>query len=81
MTQCEGWRRYGGAFTLGPVRWEQCKSDATVMLKLEQDGKEQTLPACHVCWDEAIDKGIRIIEAKPIQQQTDKPKCKPTITP
>lgn len=64
--RCEGWQRYGGAFTLGPVKWEQCKETATVMLKLKQDGKVQTLPGCVTCWNEAIEKGIQILEARPI---------------
>lgn len=65
-TRCEGRRRYGGAFTLGPVRWEQCKEDATVTLKCEDCGTVDTLPFCQVCWDEGLRCGIKIIEAKPI---------------
>jgi len=75
MPQCEGYRRHGGAFTLGPVRWEQCSNDATVMLHLIQDGKEKTFPACPVCWNEALENGdqwkIKVLNAKPIMEVTD----------
>ncbi len=65
--RCEGFRRYGGAFTLGPVRWEQCRETATVMLTVKQDGETQTLPACPTCWEEARNtKGITVTDAKPI---------------
>ena len=64
--RCEGYRRYGGVFTLGPVRWEQCKEQGTVMLAVEQDGEVQTMPACLKCWNEVIEKKIKVIEAKPI---------------
>lgn len=64
--QCEGMRRYGGAFTLGPVRWVPCENPATVTLRVVQDGKAETLPACQTCWEEAIDNGIKITDAKPI---------------
>jgi hypothetical protein len=33
--RCEGWRRYGGAFTLGPVHWEQCEAQGIVRLKFK----------------------------------------------
>lgn len=58
--QCEGWRRYGGAFTFGPVRWEQCKNEAVVILGVVQDGKTDEYPSCRVCWQECIDNGIKI---------------------
>lgn len=64
--RCEGWRRYGGAFTLGPVHWEQCKEKAVVMIKVKQEGKVDLLPACMTCWHEAIRRGIKILEARPI---------------
>jgi hypothetical protein len=63
--RCEGWRRYGGAFTLGPVRWEQCSNEAIVMLTVKQE-KVENLPACKACWQEAIDKKIEIVKAEPI---------------
>ena len=69
ITQCEGYRRHGGAFTLGPVSWHQCTEPATVMLKIEQqDEAVKDFPACHACWQEALqhtDK-ILVLEAKPI---------------
>lgn len=66
-TRCDGWRRYGGAFTLGPVKWEQCKNDATVLLTIEQDGEVlKDSPACAECWKEGREKGIKQLEAKPI---------------
>lgn len=48
--RCEGYRRYGGALTMGKPVWEQCKNDAVVMLTIAQ---EESLPACLVCWEEA----------------------------
>lgn len=65
--QCEGWRRHGGAFTLGPVTWKQCTNPATVLLTVEQEQQRQTLPACPICWKEAAEnKDIKVIEAKPV---------------
>lgn len=64
--RCEGWRRNGGAFTLGPVTWSQCENEAIVELTVEQEGKAETLPGCAVCWQEAIDSGIKIIKVVPI---------------
>jgi hypothetical protein len=68
-TRCQGWRRYGGAFTLGPVRWEQCKEKPTVMLRFKdkEDGKVRTMPACQKCWQECIDTGVKILKATPIK--------------
>lgn len=65
--QCEGWIRTGGAFTLGPVKWEQCKSDAVVELTVIQDEKQETFPACQICWKEGIEKSIVIKEITPLQ--------------
>jgi hypothetical protein len=65
--RCEGFRRHGGAFSLGPVTWEQCCETATVLLTVTQDGETQTLPACPTCWEEARNtKGITVTDAKPI---------------
>ena len=66
MKQCEGYRRYGGAFSLGPVTWEQCKKVATVLLTISEGSKEQTLPSCQVCWDECLQNNIKVIRVKPI---------------
>lgn len=68
--RCEGWRRYGGAFTLGPVTWKQCEEAAIVQLKFRQDGKVDTLPACQTCWDECIENDIKIIKATPLTHQS-----------
>ena len=64
--RCEGWRRSGGAFTLGLPQWVQCENDATVMLTIEQEKVTETLPACKKCWQEAIDKKIKILGVVPI---------------
>lgn len=64
--QCEGWRRYGGAFSFGPVTWKQCPQSATVMLTVKQEGKVKTLPACPVCWQECMDNKIEILSVKPV---------------
>jgi hypothetical protein len=53
--QCEGYRRTGGAFTIGPVKWEQCPEDAVVILTVEQEGKTQDFPACLKCWKETLE--------------------------
>jgi len=66
--RCEGYRRYGGAFSFGPAQWVQCKEDATVTLEVEQGGNTETLPACVTCWNEAIENKLNIIEARPIAQ-------------
>ena len=62
-TQCEGWRRAGGAFTFGPVEWQQCTSIAIAILTVTQEGKTEQMPACQVCWDEAVENDIDIQEA------------------
>lgn len=67
--QCEGWRRTGGAFTFGPVKWEQCKNNAIVMITVTQDGKTETLPACVECWNECINTKIKISEVKPLVER------------
>lgn len=66
--QCQGYRRYGGAFTLGPVKWEQCKELASVKLKVIQDGKVKVFPACMTCWEECLqnkDK-IEVLSVRPL---------------
>ncbi len=65
--RCEGFRRYGGAFSFGPVTWKQCENDATVSMNVVQDGVEQRFLACHTCWVEAYSsKEIKILEVHPI---------------
>jgi hypothetical protein len=63
--RCEGWRRHGGAFTLGPVKWVQCDNEASVMLKVKQE-KMEYLPSCIECWNEAKERGIQILSADPL---------------
>lgn len=68
-TQCDAWRRRGGAFTLGPVQWEQCKNDAVVLLTVRNpDGSVVTdSPACMECWKEGQEtEGMKQLAAKPI---------------
>lgn len=65
--RCDGWRRHGSAFSLGPITWEQCGNDAVVLLTIEQEGKiVNDSPACAVCWEESRSLGIKQIDAKPI---------------
>jgi len=64
--RCEGWRRRGGAFTLGPVVWTQCDQPGIVMLTFIDDSKTRTLPACKKCWQECIDNGLTIKKVEPI---------------
>lgn len=63
--RCEGWRRHGGAVTLGPARWEQCKTAADVTLTVEQE-KTERMPACIACWSEAKNRGIKILASEPL---------------
>jgi len=66
-SQCQGYRRHGGAFTLGPVRWEQCKEQGVVLLTVEAEGERTTVPACLVCWKEAVaNVEMTVIAAEPI---------------
>jgi hypothetical protein len=64
--KCEGYRRKGGAFTFGPVKWEQCQDEPKVMLQIE--GKAEPLPACMECWKEVKASGATVISAEPITQ-------------
>ena len=73
MSRCEGHRKHGGPFTFGPVTWVQCNNRAEVILDVTQPdtGREQ-LPACKVCWNEAIAKdGIIIHGVVPILHAKD----------
>lgn len=62
---CEGYRRYGGAFTFGPMKWEQCKEKAEfqITVKQEEEGT-QTFPMCKTCWKEAVKNKMDIKEVK-----------------
>lgn len=64
--QCEGYRRYGGAFTLGPVKWVQCEENATVTLTAVQNSEVKKLQICIACWKEAIENDVAIIDAVPM---------------
>lgn len=65
--QCEGHRRRGGAFTLGPVQWEQCPNDAVALVTVKQDGTTlKDSPACQVCIDEGKAGGVKYLKMKPI---------------
>lgn len=70
--KCEGYRKYGGVFSLGPITWKQCENDAVVMVEVEQDGKCEILPSCMVCWQEAIDTGMTILSVRPIISESKK---------
>ena len=61
--QCDGWRRYGGAFSLGPIIWKQCPNEAIVELEIVQDNKKSKMAACNSCWEEALDTPSIIIES------------------
>ena len=67
--RCEGYRRYGGAFTLGPITWVQCTNNAIVELTAVQDNKESTFPACLHCWKEAIEKKINVTSVVPLSEE------------
>jgi len=67
--RCEGMRRHGGVFSLGPVTWRQCADNAVVILKVKQKGeKAKEIPSCLQCWKEAQDPrwDIKILNAKPL---------------
>jgi hypothetical protein len=72
--QCEGWRRTGGAFTFGPVKWEQCENSALVMLTVVQNAKKEELPACRKCWNEAIENKIEISAVVPLPEEVPEAK-------
>jgi len=71
--RCEGRRRYGGAFLLGPPRWVQCEEDATVKLRLVQnDEPEAEMYACATCWKEAKEHPeIEILEVLPLDERDE----------
>jgi hypothetical protein len=68
--RCEGWRRKGGAFTLGPTKWSQCENQSVVMLRVKQETEEE-LSACMECWKEAIERGINIFDSRPLTAEND----------
>lgn len=68
--RCEGYRK-PGAFQLAPPVWTQCENDAIVMITIEQEGKIASFPACEKCWQDAIDRKIKIISVCPIVDGMD----------
>lgn len=64
--QCQGWRRTGGAFSLGPVTWNQCEEIPAVMLIVK--GQTEPMAACGICWNECIETGVEILTATPIKK-------------
>ena len=68
--RCEGWRRYGGAFTFGPPQWVQCHEDATVLITHKTKDGEETTPGCNRCWEECIENNVEIIKVVPIPKST-----------
>ena len=64
--RCEGWTRKGCIFSMGLPTWSQCKNEAVVMLKVEQE-KVEKQPACMDCWNKGIEKGIKILSVEPIK--------------
>lgn len=63
--RCEGFRRKGGAFALGPVRWQQCENEAVALLKVRQEVIAE-YPSCLICWNEAKALDVEILSANPI---------------
>lgn len=68
MARCEIFRRYGGAFSLGPVRWEQCPNEATVQ-GVDPKFPDATVPVCSECVPETV-KSVPGVVFKPLEQPT-----------
>ena len=67
--RCEGYRRYGGAFALGPVTWRQCENEAVLVLTVMQED-EASFPACAICVNEAIQaRGITVLGADELPKE------------
>jgi len=67
VVQCEGYRRYGGAFSFGPPTWQRCVNAALVSLTVRQKSVTEVLPACNVCWKEALEnKGVEVLNVMPL---------------
>jgi len=70
--RCQGWRRYGGVFTIGIPVWEQCKEVGTVMIKFKDEKGVRQLPACPHCWKETMkQEGLKILSVTPILPETE----------
>ena len=75
--RCEGWSR-GGVFSFGrSTTWVQCKAEAVVMIKAEQENEVTheneitTMPACTRCWKVAIAYGTTILSVRPITKEDE----------
>jgi hypothetical protein len=66
IKRCEGYRKYGGAFSFGPPVWEQCKENAIVELTIKQE-KTETFPACKTCWNEVLENKIKVVNVIPLK--------------
>ncbi len=66
--RCEG-RRKPGIFNMGaaPV-WTQCNNEAIVLITVKQEEIGEW-PTCEKCWQEAIDRGMKIIKVEPILKE------------
>jgi len=71
--RCEGFRRAGGAFSFGPVKWEQCENVAVAMIEiLQNDDQPAIFPACGACWHEALNnENITVLDALPVTKDKD----------
>ena len=67
--RCEGWRRYGGAFSIGLPEWRQCDNDGIALIKTTNNDKP--LPCCNICWNEIKKNEIIIESVEPIPEATD----------
>ncbi len=63
--RCEGWSR-NGAFTLGPLNWEQCKNEATNLITVKQKEGISTQPACDSCLEETKNWPIEVLSIEKI---------------
>lgn len=69
-TRCEGWTRRGGAFSFGPVQWEQCENDAVITMTVIQEGETSEMPACIECWSTALKTDMEILAVVPFVKGT-----------
>jgi len=71
VSKCQGWRREGGAFTLGPVVWRQCDGKPVVRMNVRQEGEETgDLPSCERCWRGAdANPEVEIVSVKPLAEE------------
>lgn len=82
LKECGGMRRYGGAFSFGPVQWVKCDQKPTVVIQIKQEeGLVENVPACTQCWKECIDKKMNILKVEPIIQNEETKKDNGSIHP